>query len=123
MIKGPAIADVRHPDDLVESERPLPGNSELARLMRAFDWRSTGIGAPETWPKSLRTAVGIMLTSFGLFWGAEGAGVSWPGHDASLLGLIPVVALVSLGYTLILRQWRTIPAPPVAHPSQEGVIS
>jgi uncharacterized membrane protein len=72
---------------------------------------------------AMKFAVGIMLTSFGLFWGAEGAGVSWPGHDASLLGLIPVVALVSLGYTLILRQWRTIPAPPVAHPSQEGVIS
>jgi len=74
MIKGPAIADVRHPDDLVESERPLPGNSELARLMRAFDWRSTGIGAPETWPKSLRTAVGIMLTSrqpIWIGWGRE----------------------------------------------------
>ena len=38
---------------------------------------------------AMKFAVGIMLTSFGLFWGAEGAGVSWPGHDASLLGLVP----------------------------------
>jgi uncharacterized membrane protein len=72
---------------------------------------------------AMKFAVGIMLTSFGLFWGAEGAGVSWPGHDASLLGLVPVVALVSLGYTLMLRQWRTVPAPAVARPSQEGVTS
>jgi uncharacterized membrane protein len=74
---------------------------------------------------AMKFAVGIMLTSFGLFWGTEGAGVSWPGHDASLLGLVPVVALVSLGYTLMLRQWRTVPAPSVAHPSEasEGVTS
>jgi uncharacterized membrane protein len=75
---------------------------------------------------AMKFAVGIMLTSFGLFWGAEGAGVSWPGHDAALLGLVPVVALVSLGYTVMLRQRRgTTPATPVAHPSaeSEGVTS
>ena len=32
---------------------------------------------------AMKFAVGIMLTSFGTFWGAEGAGVSWPGHDAA----------------------------------------
>ena len=53
---------------------------------------------------AMKFAVGIMLTSFGVFWGAEGAGVSWPGNDAALLVLVPVVALVSLGYTILLRQ-------------------
>jgi len=53
---------------------------------------------------ALKFAVGIMLTSFGTFWGAEGAGVTWPGGDAALLGLIPVVAVVSLGYTAWLRR-------------------
>ena len=53
---------------------------------------------------AMKFAVGIMLTSFGTFWGAEGAGVSWPGHDAALLVLVPVVALVSLGYTVLLRR-------------------
>ncbi len=52
---------------------------------------------------AMKFAVGIMLTSFGIFWGAEGTGVSWPGNDAALLGLVPVVALVSLGYTVVLR--------------------
>ena len=44
---------------------------------------------PENW---MKFAVGIMLTSFGTFWGAEGAGVAWPGNDAALLVLVPVVA-------------------------------
>ena len=52
---------------------------------------------------AMKFVVGIMLTSFGTFWGAEGAGVTWPGHDAALLVLVPVVALVSLGYTILLR--------------------
>jgi uncharacterized membrane protein len=53
---------------------------------------------------ALKFAVGIMLTSFGIFWGAEGAGVTWPGNDAALLVLVPVVALVALGYTVLLRR-------------------
>jgi uncharacterized membrane protein len=55
---------------------------------------------------AMKFSVGIMLTSFGLFWGAEGTGVSWPGNDASLLGLVPVVALASLGYTALLHRRR-----------------
>jgi uncharacterized membrane protein len=56
---------------------------------------------------TLKFAVGIMLTSFGTFWGAEGAGVSWPGNDAALLVLVPVVTVVSLGYTAWLRRGRS----------------
>jgi len=68
---------------------------------------------------AMKFAVGIMLTSFGTFWGAEGAGVSWPGNDAALLVLVPAVALVSLGYTLMLRQRPRLGAAPVAHSSEE----
>jgi uncharacterized membrane protein len=71
---------------------------------------------------AMKFAVGIMLTSFGVFWGSEGAGVSWPGNDASLLGLVPVIALVSLGYTALLRQADRSAGPPV-RPSQEEVAS
>ena len=70
---------------------------------------------------AMKFSVGIMLTSFGIFWGAEGAGVDWPGHDAALLVLVPLVALVSLGYTALLR-----PRPrrgSVAPSSSERVIS
>ena len=52
----------------------------------------------------MKFAVGTMLTSFGVFWGAEGAGVSWPGNDAALLVVIPATALVALGYVALLRR-------------------
>ena len=52
---------------------------------------------------AMKFAVGVMLTSFGTFWGAEGAGVNWPGHDAALLVLVPVMLVVALGYVLLLR--------------------
>jgi uncharacterized membrane protein len=55
---------------------------------------------PENW---MKFSVGVMLTSFGTFWGAEGAGVAWPGNDAALLVLVPVVALVAAAYIYWLR--------------------
>jgi uncharacterized membrane protein len=72
---------------------------------------------------AMKFAVGIMLTSFGTFWGAEGAGVSWPGHDAALLALVPVVALVSLGYTMLLRRPGGAAPATAARSSQEVTSS
>jgi uncharacterized membrane protein len=66
---------------------------------------------------TMKFAVGIMLTSFGVFWGAEGAGVSWPGHDAALLVIVPVTLLVAVGYVALLRRARaaaSVGADPVA---------
>jgi uncharacterized membrane protein len=45
---------------------------------------------------TLKFAVGVMLTTFGAFWGGEGAGVRWPGGDVALLGLLLFVALAAL---------------------------
>ena len=53
---------------------------------------------------TMKFVVGIMLTSFGVFWGAEGAGASWPGSDAALLVIIPAVALLGVGLTWLLRR-------------------
>ena len=55
---------------------------------------------------TLAFAVGVMLTTFGIFWGAEGAGVSWPGEDASLPGVLAFVLVVSLAYVTSLRRRR-----------------
>jgi uncharacterized membrane protein len=46
----------------------------------------------------------VMLTSFGMFWGAEGAGVSWPGNDAALPVLVVVTAAAALGAVAVLRR-------------------
>lgn len=59
---------------------------------------------------TMKYAVGVMLTSFGMFWGAEGAGASWPGGDAALLVIIPAVTLASLGMALWLRRGRALTA-------------
>jgi len=53
---------------------------------------------------TMKFVVGIMLTSFGVFWGGEGAGAAWPGSDAALLVIIPAVALLSLGLVWLLRR-------------------
>jgi uncharacterized membrane protein len=57
--------------------------------------------APEN---AMKFSVGVMLTSFGTFWGAEGAGADWPGGDAALLVLVPTVLAFSL---LLMRSFRT----------------
>jgi uncharacterized membrane protein len=59
---------------------------------------------------TLAFAVGVMLTTFGIFWGAEGAGVDWPGDDAALPGVLAFVALVSFGFVTALRRRRLVPA-------------
>jgi uncharacterized membrane protein len=53
---------------------------------------------------SLKFAVGIMLSAFGTFWSAEGAGVSWPGEDLAILGLIAFLVAVSFGLVALLRR-------------------
>jgi uncharacterized membrane protein len=53
---------------------------------------------------TMKFVVGIMLTSFGVFWGGEGAGASWPGSDAALLVIIPAIALFGVGLTVLLRR-------------------
>lgn len=56
---------------------------------------------------SMKFVVGVMLTSFGLFWVVEGAGAHWPGSDAALLVVIPAVALLALGAVAVVRARRT----------------
>jgi uncharacterized membrane protein len=58
---------------------------------------------------TIKFVVGLLLTSFGCFWGAEGAGVDWPGDELSLLGVIAFLALVSLVLVRALRHRRVLP--------------
>ena len=53
---------------------------------------------------SMKFIVGVMLTSFGIFWGAEGAGAQWPGADVALLALVPAVAVFALALVAVLRR-------------------
>ncbi len=64
---------------------------------------------------TMKFVVGVMLTAFGTFWGAEGAGAVWPGSDAALLVLVPTITLFALAIVALLRRQRSINA---AHPDR-----
>jgi Ca2+/H+ antiporter, TMEM165/GDT1 family len=52
---------------------------------------------------ALKFAVGIMLTSFGIFWAGEGIGVDWPGGDAALPAIIGFLLLASAAIVVVAR--------------------
>jgi uncharacterized membrane protein len=60
---------------------------------------------------TIKTAVGIMLTSFGIFWVGEGAGVNWPGSDLAIPVLVGFFIAVTVGYTAFMRTKLPAPAP------------
>lgn len=67
---------------------------------------------------TMKFVVGVMLTSFGIFWGAEGAGTTWPGGDAALLVLVPAIAVFALALVAVLRRLDELPViRPDAAPS------
>jgi len=53
---------------------------------------------------TLKFAVGVMLTTFGIFWSTEGAGGSWPGSDAALFGVLAFVIALSALFVAVLRR-------------------
>ena len=58
---------------------------------------------------AIKLTVGVMLSSFGIFWVGEGAGVHWPGSDAFLFVLVALFA----GSSALAIPWlrRSAPAP------------
>ncbi len=53
---------------------PFVGHSEMAARMAAFNWAATPLGPVSKWPQSLRTAVGICLSSrypMVIWWGPD----------------------------------------------------
>ncbi|GGE97139.1 PAS domain-containing sensor histidine kinase [Sphingomonas prati] len=59
---------------------------QMGALIRAHDWATSPLGLPETWPQSLRSAVGIMLANKHLMFVAWGPELSFLYND----GYLPV---------------------------------
>jgi len=55
---------------------------------------------------TLKFIVGVMLTAFGTFWGAEGAGAEWPGGERALPILVIAIAGYAYALVLLLRTRR-----------------
>jgi uncharacterized membrane protein len=58
---------------------------------------------------TIKFVVGLLLTSFGCFWAAEGAGVDWPGDELSLLGVIVFFVVLSRVLVVALQRRRIAP--------------
>lgn len=53
---------------------------------------------------TLKFAVGVMLSAFGVYWTGEGLGVEWPGEDLAILAFALVFLGVALGLTALVRK-------------------
>ena len=60
---------------------------------------------------TIKFAVGLLLTTFGCFWGAEGAGVDWPGDELALLGVLAFLGVLSFVLVRMLRRQRLAALP------------
>jgi uncharacterized membrane protein len=70
---------------------------------------------------TMKFAVGVLLSAFGIFWGAEGAGATWPGNEASLPFLVAFLALTALALVRYARgAGRTVPAAVTPAPGAEA---
>jgi uncharacterized membrane protein len=52
---------------------------------------------------TLKFGVGVMLTSFGVFWVGEGTNLHWPGADLFILALAAIFLLLAFGMVRVLR--------------------
>jgi uncharacterized membrane protein len=55
---------------------------------------------------TLKFVVGLMLTSFGVFWVGEGIGADWPGADLAILAIFAVLTASALVMVQQLRPTR-----------------
>jgi uncharacterized membrane protein len=53
---------------------------------------------------TIKFAVGLMLVSFGTFWGGEGIGVDWRLGDSMILVLVGVYSLIAWAFVMYLKR-------------------
>jgi Ca2+/H+ antiporter, TMEM165/GDT1 family len=52
---------------------------------------------------TLKFAVGVMLSAFGVFWTGEGLGVAWPGEDLAIVAFIVLFLATAIGAVALLK--------------------
>jgi uncharacterized membrane protein len=55
---------------------------------------------------TLKFAVGVMLSAFGIFWTGEGLGVEWPGADFAIVVFAALFLAVSFAAVMLARRPR-----------------
>jgi uncharacterized membrane protein len=56
---------------------------------------------------TLKFAVGVMLSAFGVFWTGEGLGVAWPGADLAIVAFAALFLLIGFGAVALARRSST----------------
>jgi Ca2+/H+ antiporter, TMEM165/GDT1 family len=59
---------------------------------------------------TLKFAIGVVLSAFGLFWTGEGFGIDWPGADAAILAFAALFLIIAVALVTWLRSRRLEPA-------------
>jgi uncharacterized membrane protein len=53
---------------------------------------------------TLKFAVGVMLSAFGVFWTGEGLGVPWPGEDLAIIAFVALFLGVAIAAVALVRR-------------------
>src|ERR1700710_59759 len=117
------MSNILREDGLPVEEAPawLLGPSEVRGLMQSCDWNATPLGAPGSWPESLRAVVRVVLTSRFAMWMAWGPELTFICNDAYLptVGLRRDWVIGSRSDKVWAEIWPDI-GPRIAHVLSSG---
>jgi uncharacterized membrane protein len=60
---------------------------------------------------TLKFAVGVMLSAFGVFWIGEGLGVAWPGADLAIVAFVALFGVTALAAVALVQRANTEAVP------------
>jgi uncharacterized membrane protein len=113
LLEGLEVAFIVLTFGTTQGNIPLAGLAAGAAIVTVvavgFAVRAPLAKVPEN---TLKYAVGLLLTTFGTFWGAEGAGAKWPASDTSILVLLAILWVGSLLVVQLLKRSQHAPTVP-----------
>ena len=71
---------------------------------------------------ALKFTVGLLLTTFGTFWAADGLSVHWPGDELALAWLAALYAAAALLLVRLVSYWRRQPAVAPLHRDEPSLV-
>jgi uncharacterized membrane protein len=91
----------------VGAGRGLVGAASLGALAACLLVAALGFAIHRTLERvpenTLKFAVGVMLSAFGVFWTGEGLGVLWPGQDLAIVAIAALFLLAALAAVALIR--------------------
>jgi uncharacterized membrane protein len=109
MLEGLEVAFIALTFGANQGSIPLAASAATAAVllvaMAGLAIRAPLAQVPEN---TMKFVVGVMLTAFGIFWGAEGAGAHWPSDDIALLVLVPAIGVYAVVLVVLFKRQTPI---------------